>query len=423
MTEIRISFKNTSPLGGTFLTPLWFAAHDKGFDVYNPGEAASAGLEALAEDFNVSVINAEVQSFDADAQTGVVVNSAGGPLNPSAHGATILSVDGTQNAYLSLAAMILPSNDAFIGAAEALKLFDAEGNFLGAQELHFAGSDVQDAGTEVNTEQDAAFLNQTAPNTGEDENGVVQQHAGFLPEGEGSILGGVTAAGVRIDAEAGDFTQEGVTVADVHINTVAFTTGDASSEKLVGSSADDIIDAGAGNDILRGRGGWDELKGGEGNDVLRGNAGDDVLDGGAGWDRLHGGAGNDALYGGAGADVLRGKTGNDVLDGGLGHDVLNGGTGDDVLTGGEGFDILRGGAGADSFLFEAGDDVDRITDFDVDEDMIVLAIEGLSSFEQLDDAIVGRGHRTWIDLGDGDTLVLAGVDAEELTADSFTFLL
>ncbi len=50
MTGIRIVATNTSDQGGTFLTPFWFAAHDGSFDLYNRGEAASAGLEALAED-------------------------------------------------------------------------------------------------------------------------------------------------------------------------------------------------------------------------------------------------------------------------------------------------------------------------------------------------------------------------------------
>ena len=51
-TELRISIRNTSDIGGTALTPLFSAFHDNSFDVYDLGGTASAGLEALAEDGN-----------------------------------------------------------------------------------------------------------------------------------------------------------------------------------------------------------------------------------------------------------------------------------------------------------------------------------------------------------------------------------
>ncbi|MFQ6552598.1 M10 family metallopeptidase C-terminal domain-containing protein [Aestuariibius insulae] len=61
-----------------------------------------------------------------------------------------------------------------------------------------------------------------------------------------------------------------------------------------------------------------------------------------------------------------GEAGDDRLNGGRGSDLLDGGLGDDVLT---------GGAGEDSFRFstELGEDnVDRIRDFEVAEDLILL---------------------------------------------------
>lgn len=47
--------------------------------------------------------------------------------------------------------------------------------------ITLAGSDVLDAGTEVNDElpENVAFLEQSSPNTGVDENGVVEIHPGF----------------------------------------------------------------------------------------------------------------------------------------------------------------------------------------------------------------------------------------------------
>ena len=56
---------------------------------------------------------------------------------------------------------------------------------------------------------------------------------------------------------------------------------------------------------------------GSGNELvnkLTGNSANNLLDGGAANDTLSGGAGNDRLIGGAGKDVLTGGTGNDVFD-------------------------------------------------------------------------------------------------------------
>ena len=58
-----------------------------------------------------------------------------------------------------------------------------------------------------------------------------------------------------------------------------------------------------------------------------------------------------------------------------GNDTLNGGNGADLLDGGLGADILTGGAGEDSFRFSTelgGDNVDRIKDFNVWDDVILL---------------------------------------------------
>ncbi|WP_052261589.1 spondin domain-containing protein [Leisingera sp. ANG-M1] len=403
MTDIRIVATNTSAQGGTFLTPFWFAAHDGSFDLYNRGEAASAGLEALAEDGNFAPINAEVAALDSDAQTGAVLGG-GGPLATGETGVAKLDVDGASNGFISLAAMLLPSNDAFVGTGQAVQLFDEEGNFLGAQNLEFEGSDVLDAGTEENTEEDAAFLNQTAPDTGVDENGVVTLHEGFLPEGEGNILGGTNAAGAFIDPEAADFTRPGAQIAQIHINEYTETEGTDGFDFIRGSRADDLVEAGGGRDIVLGRGGWDELSGGAGRDLL------------------NGGSGNDTLDGGSGRDLLKGGSGSDVLEGGDGRDVLLGGSGNDTLDGGSGRDLLKGGGGADTFVFEDGDGRDRLLQFDADEDVIALNVEGADSFQDLEGFAREHGNRTVLNFGDGDALVFLGVEFDELSAANFDFL-
>jgi Ca2+-binding RTX toxin-like protein len=98
---------------------------------------------------------------------------------------------------------------------------------------------------------------------------------------------------------------------------------------------------------------------GGGNDVYMGTGGTAA--------DVSGDDGNDRLTGGNAADKLYGGNGNDRLVGAGGNDTLDGGPGDDTLT---------GGAGSDHFIFQsdlaAGGNLDRITDFTVNVDKIVL---------------------------------------------------
>lgn len=211
-------------------------------------------------------------------------------------------------------------------------------------------------------------------------------------------------------------------------------SGGAGNDILTGQGGNDAIDGGSGNDLLGGRAGNDMLEGGRGEDWVRGGdghdtllggrgdddlqgeagrdllngaKGDDALAGGQGGDRLLGGNGDDTLNGGAGADRLRGGTGQDELQGGLGHDRVIGGMGSDAVDGNEGndslwggrldtddheADFLNGGAGEDVLHLGAGDygnggegadrfelcdialgdPVVQITDFDPEEDSLVL---------------------------------------------------
>ena len=116
-------------------------------------------------------------------------------------------------------------------------------------------------------------------------------------------------------------------------------TGNALSNTITGSIADELIRGLDGNDTLVGGGGRDRLYGGQGNDTMVG--GDRA-------DRLFGGDGNDVLVGGGGSDLLSGGNGNDVLAGGAGRNTLIGGAGDDVFSS-SGPARVTGGTGADHF--------------------------------------------------------------------------
>jgi len=137
--------------------------------------------------------------------------------------------------------------------------------------------------------------------------------------------------------------------------------------------------------------------------VLIGNSGANLLDGGTGGDSMRGGLGNDTYVVDSAADVviedpfegidtvnssvgyaLGADVENLVLTGGgniggRGNALVNsiiGNTGDNTISGRGGNDTLTGGLGLDKFIFDTTLNsflnVDRITDFSVAEDSIML---------------------------------------------------
>ena len=150
---------------------------------------------------------------------------------------------------------------------------------------------------------------------------------------------------------------------------------------------------------------------------LRGGGGDDTLQGGAGDDVLKGGRGDDTLEGGAGDDLLKGGKGDDTLEGGAGDDTLIGGTGDDILAGGAGDDVLTGQKGDDTFVQDfSKPGADIITDFNPGQDTIDFS--GLNDLDNISVDEVDGG--TLINAGEGNTLFVEGVTADQFSADNIT---
>jgi serralysin len=158
--------------------------------------------------------------------------------------------------------------------------------------------------------------------------------------------------------------------------------GGAGADIIVGNSAVNILDGGAGNNTLSyaaSTGGvavnlnsgtvsggdaagdtvrnFENATGGDGHDVLIGTTGVNILKGNAGNDYFYTGAGSDTAYGGAGVDVFLGDAGSDVLYGGDDTDYIYGGAGsNNVLSGDGGVDVLYG-QGSNDYLYggEGGD--------------------------------------------------------------------
>ncbi|MDC8830053.1 spondin domain-containing protein [Alteromonas gilva] len=106
--ELEVSVQNLTR--GIYFTPILIAAHTPGQQLFNVGEAASAELQEMAEGGNITGLAEATEAMGADN----VINPAGGLLMPTATTSTTLSTADT-NTALSIVAMMLPTNDGFIG--------------------------------------------------------------------------------------------------------------------------------------------------------------------------------------------------------------------------------------------------------------------------------------------------------------------
>ena len=172
---------------GLFITPLYTSFHDGTYDAFNVGDAASDGLAEIAETGSPAAIAAERQLAAPGSKGLFLPDGTGpGPIFPTAAGigagsaSGTIDVDGAANQYFSFLAMILPSNDHFIGADDPLsyQLFDDFGAFLGPIDINVTGLNVYDAGSEANdatANGGGAFVAGADINAGGTGEGSVQQ--------------------------------------------------------------------------------------------------------------------------------------------------------------------------------------------------------------------------------------------------------
>jgi hypothetical protein len=163
---------------GQYLTPPNFAAHGSDVNVWRRGQAASAGVQQVAENGGVPVLAAELQAAIDDAGLGVSGVGSPGANGPIAPG-EIVSFDlTTDERKLSFVSMLICTNDGFAGL-DGRDLPRWEGV---ERTFYLRG---YDAGTELNTELRADLVG--APFCGEGEgsgesnpdlaeNGVITPH-------------------------------------------------------------------------------------------------------------------------------------------------------------------------------------------------------------------------------------------------------
>lgn len=178
---------------GNHFTPLFLQTHDTNSQLYQLGQAASSAVELMAECGN----NSELVT--AAGSGNFIDNPAAGVLAPGSSTSTTINTAATGETHLSVVAMILPTNDAFIGMNSQLIPTTA-----GTYTYYING---YDAGTEANDEilNAGGSCNSTTPGmpgapggdtdsgasgaAGTDSNANIHVHRGTLGEATASGSG------------------------------------------------------------------------------------------------------------------------------------------------------------------------------------------------------------------------------------------
>jgi Ca2+-binding RTX toxin-like protein len=460
--RLSVSVKNLAPEQGAIVTPFWFGLHDGSFDTFKPGDPASSAVEIIAEEgliglegldpdypsyagtpfegidlANIPILPLTVASQFANSPAGErglqgIVVPEDNPLGiaPGETGTDEITVfDPMSSRFFSYGAMIFPSNDAFIADSDPVELFDQNGRFIGA-DFTILGSQVWDAGTEVNDEELASLpFSPEQIGVGTPEEGTVQLHPGFLHAGSGGILDLAGGAFANADFTAPDYEVAQVQVYAEHLvalegsggrNTFTipllntFTINDFGgvgrgqkpAARLVdeidtiefvgkGLTAKNLRLTQVGHDLqlsfdgIDGTGAilrdfeledLDNLPGGEGNILFDGDS--QIVDS---FDVFNAQSTRRRVFNrdtvtflndldnkvrgfNRSDDVINGQGGDDQLLGLSGDDWLRGGEGDDLLEGGQGSDYLYGGLGSDIFRFGGELLSDGLKDADIIKD-------------------------------------------------------
>lgn len=196
VVQIKVSVENLAPQNGVSFAPLRVGFHNGVFDAFNIGQVASSAIVSVAEGGSGAAWFPALAAADPGAVAGTVLPNPPGPLVPGLSGTSVFTVDTDINPYFSFAAMVVPSNDFFIGndAPTGFRLFDNAGHLV-ITDIVQRARDVWDAGSEIFDPAAAAFVGNNDLRA--DQNSVVAFNFAELAAFNGLL----TAAGYTFNSQ------------------------------------------------------------------------------------------------------------------------------------------------------------------------------------------------------------------------------
>ena len=153
--QVTVTVQNLAPASGIAFAPLHFGFNNGTFDAFNIGAVATAPIISVAEGGSGSAWQPAFAAADPTATRGTI----GGVLLAGATASQTVTVDTVLNPFFTFGAMVVPSNDFFIGndSPTAFRVFNAAGNLL-INSIGQKANQIWDAGSEAFDPAAAAFV-------------------------------------------------------------------------------------------------------------------------------------------------------------------------------------------------------------------------------------------------------------------------
>lgn len=113
--ELRVTVRNLAPANSVAFAPLRVGFNNGSYDSFNAGMTAGPAIVSIAEGGSGSAWFPAFGAADPTAALGTVVPMPPGPLLPGASASATFTVDPALNRFFTFGAMVVPSNDYFIG--------------------------------------------------------------------------------------------------------------------------------------------------------------------------------------------------------------------------------------------------------------------------------------------------------------------
>ncbi|UPR58421.1 spondin domain-containing protein [Vibrio sp. ED004] len=161
------------------MSPLAILTHNTSFDLFEIGQSASVDLEYLAEGGSNAELIA-LSNSDANVYQGI---SGNGLILSGEQDTVSIRVDPNQEGYISVASMLVNTNDAFVGES-GLSL-----KSLAVGDTFTMNMNVWDSGTELNDELAATIPGPAGGgegfNSDRNDTDVVSFHSGVISQDDG----------------------------------------------------------------------------------------------------------------------------------------------------------------------------------------------------------------------------------------------
>lgn len=154
-TQVTVSVINLAPAHSVAVAPLHLAFNNGSYDAFDLGATPTPAIVSVAE----GGLGVAWHAAFGAADPGAVRGTIGTPRTPGQTASGSFSVDTAVNPYFTFAAMVVPSNDFFLGndSPTAYRLFDAAGQ-LQISSITVRARSLWDAGSEIHDPAAAAFV-------------------------------------------------------------------------------------------------------------------------------------------------------------------------------------------------------------------------------------------------------------------------